>query len=84
MSINAWNRVRFWMYPLNHNSLSHQTLPIDRFKQGQWFSGINLEDWGYIPGPFQFSNQLQLLSNQLCQDSSAHFFEKVNKEQLKC
>ena len=44
----------------------------------------NLEDWGYVPGPFQFSNQLQLLSNQLCQDSSVHFFEKVKKEQLKC
>ena len=30
----------------------------------------NLEVWGYVPGPFQFSNPLQLLNNQLCQDSS--------------
>ena len=33
--------------------------------------------------PFPFSNLLQLLSNQLCQDSSVSFFEKVNKGHLK-
>ena len=31
-----------------------------------------------MPGPFQFSDQLQLLTDQLCQDSSVLFFEKVN------
>ena len=30
----------------------------------------NLEDWGYISDPFQFSNLLQLLNDQSCQDSS--------------
>ena len=30
---------------LNHNSLSHQTWPIDRNKQGQWFSGIFWTIW---------------------------------------
>ena len=35
MSISAWDRVHFWVYLLNHNLLSHQTWPIDRYKQGQ-------------------------------------------------
>ena len=26
--------VHFWTYLLRHNSLSHQTWPIDRYKQG--------------------------------------------------
>ena len=32
---------------------------------------------------FQISYKLQLLNNQLCQDSSVSFFEKVNKGHLK-
>ena len=43
----------------------------------------NLEDWGSVPGLFQFCKLLQLLNNQLCQDSSVSFFLKLNKEQLK-
>ena len=42
----------------------------------------NLKDWGYVPGPFQFSHLLQLLNNQLCQDSTVSFFWKVNKWNL--
>ena len=34
----------------------------------------NLEDWGYVLGPFQFSNLPQLLTNQLYQGSSVSFF----------
>ena len=34
MSISKWDRVHFWIYLLNHNSLSHQTWSIDRYKQG--------------------------------------------------
>ena len=30
----------------------------------------NLEDWGSVPGPFQFSNLLKLFNSQLCQDCS--------------
>ena len=33
-----------------------------------------MEDWGQVSDPFQFSNLLQLLNNQLCQDSSVSFF----------
>ena len=32
MRISTWNRVHFWIYILNHNSLSHQT---DKYEQGQ-------------------------------------------------
>ena len=40
MSISTWDKVNFWIYLLSYNSLSHQTWPIDRYKQGQWFSGM--------------------------------------------
>ena len=45
----------------------------------------NLEDLGLVPGPVQFSNLLQLLSNLLLyvKISVFHFLEKVNKGQLK-
>ena len=32
MSIRIWDRVHFWMYLFNHNSLSHQTWSIDELK----------------------------------------------------
>ena len=40
MSLSTWDRVPFWKYLLNHNSLSHQTWPIDKQMQRQQFSGI--------------------------------------------
>ena len=30
MSISTWDKVHFWIYFLNHNSISHQTWPIDK------------------------------------------------------
>ena len=36
----------------------------------------NLEEWCLAPNLFQFNNQLQLLNNQLCQDSTISFFWK--------
>ena len=72
MSINTWNRVHFRIYLLNCNPLSHQTWSIDIYKQGQYFSRI----FEQILAPFQFSNLLQVLNNQLCQDSSVLFFRK--------
>ena len=33
MKISAQDRVRFWIYLLNHNSLSHQAWLIDKYKQ---------------------------------------------------
>ena len=35
MSISTWDKVHFWIYLLNHKSWSHQTWPVDRYKQGQ-------------------------------------------------
>ena len=40
MSISTWDRKHFWKYLLNHNSLSHQTWPADRYKQGKYFLWI--------------------------------------------
>ena len=42
MNIIIWDRVHFWLYILNHNSLSNQIWPIDRCKQGQQFWGMGL------------------------------------------
>ena len=30
MSISTWDKVYFWIYLLNHNSLSHQNWLIDK------------------------------------------------------
>ena len=38
MSISTWDRVHLWMYFLNHNSLTHQTWSIHKYKPGQYFS----------------------------------------------
>ena len=42
-----------------------------------------MEDWAYVSDPLQFSKLLQLLNNQLCQDSNVSIFLKVHKEQSK-
>ena len=45
MSISWWNKVHFWIYLFNQNSLSYQTWTIDRYEEGQYFSGIFLTIW---------------------------------------
>ena len=35
MTISTWDKAHFWIYLLNHNSLSHHTWPTDIYKQGQ-------------------------------------------------
>ena len=35
ISIITWDRVHFWLYLLNDNSLSHQSWPNNRYKQVQ-------------------------------------------------
>ena len=82
MSISTWDRVYFWIYPLNHNTLSHQTWPIDTYKQGPWFSGIIWIIW-------RTGSKLQVLLNLgTCSTYSItnyvkipvfHIFAKVNK-----
>ena len=87
MSISIWDRVHFRIYLLNHNSLSHQTWPIDRYKEGESFSGI------FWTGIWRIGAKVQVLFNlATCSNYSiTHyvtilvftFFEKVNKEHVK-
>ena len=86
MSINTWDRMHFWIYILNHNSLSHQTWPIDRSKQGQIFSGIFWTIWR-TGAKSQVLFSLATYSNYSTTNYAKipvfQFFEKVNKGQLK-
>ena len=43
-SVTSW-WVSVWIYLLNHNSLTHQTWPIDRYKQGKYFFEIFWTIW---------------------------------------
>ena len=86
MSISMWDRMHFRIYLLNHNSLSHQTWPIDRYKEGESFAGIFWTIW-------RIGTKVQVLFNlATCSNYSiTHyftilvftFFEKVNKEHVK-
>ena len=85
MSISAWDEVHFWIY-LERQIISHQTWPVDRYKQGQKFSVIFGTIW-------ETGTRFQVLFNlATCPNYSItkyakipvfHFFEKVNKTQLK-
>ena len=86
MSIRTWDRVHFWIYLLNHNSLSHQTWPMDRYKKGQNFSGIFWTIWR-TGAMFQVLFNIATCSNYSITNyvkiTVFHFFEKVNKGHLK-
>ena len=45
MTISTWDRKYFWIYLLNHNSLTYQTSSIDRCKHGQYFCEIFWTSW---------------------------------------
>ena len=45
MNISIWDRVHFWIYLLNHNSLTHQTWSLNRYKQGEYFSEFFWTIW---------------------------------------
>ena len=85
MSISTWDKVHFWLYLLNHNSLSHQTWSIDRCKQGQYFSGIFSTIWS-TGARFQVLFNLATCSNHsitnYCKIPVFHFFKNVNNRQL--
>ena len=48
MSISTWDKAHFWIYLLNHNSVTHQTWSIGRYKGNiflkswEWFGGLGL------------------------------------------
>ena len=74
ITFSTWDWVYFWIYLLNHSKLG-QLIDINRTTI---FRNLlnNLDEWGWVPGSFQFSNLLQVLNNRLCQDSSVAFFWK--------
>ena len=83
---STWDTVHFWIYLLNNNSLIHQTWSIDRYKQLQYFSESFWTIW-------KTGAKLQTLFNlATCSNYSMtnyvkfpvfHFFEGVNKRELK-
>ena len=82
LSISIWDRVHFWIYLLNHNSLIHQTLSIDRYEQEQYFSET-------FPTIWRTGAMFQALFNlTTCPNYSISNYVKisafqVNKGQLK-
>ena len=62
ISIKTWDMVHFLIYLLNHNSLTHETWSIDRYKQGQLFSEIFCAVWRTRP-KFQAFFNLATCSN---------------------
>ena len=76
----------FWIYLLNHNSLTHQTWPIDRYKEGQYFSEIFWTIWR-TGAKFQALFNLAACSNYSVTNYVKFpvfkFFERVNKGELK-
>ena len=86
MSISTWDKVHFWIYLLNHNSLSHHTWPTDRYKQGQYFSGIFwtiLRTRGKFQDLFNLTTCSKYSITSYVKIPVFHFFEKVKKGQLK-
>ena len=86
MNMSIWDSVHFWIYLLNHNSLIHQTWPIDRYNQGQSFSGIFWTIWK-TGAQFQVLFNLATCSNysitSYVKIPVLHFFDEVNKRSLK-
>ena len=84
-SINAWDKVHFWIYLLNQNSLSHQTWSIIDITKGNNFQE-SFEIWR-TGARFQVLFNLATFSNYSVTNHFKipvfHFFEKVNKGQLK-
>ena len=90
-SVMSWRvlvheTVHFWIHLLNHNSLSHQTWPIDRYKQGQQLSGIFWTIW-WTGAMFQVLFNLATCYNYSITNYVKipvfHFVEKVNKGESK-
>ena len=86
MSINTWDRVHFWIYLLNHNSLTHQTCSIYRYKQGEYFSEIFWTTWmtrAKFQALFNLATCSSYSTSNYVKFPVFHFFETVNKRELK-
>ena len=90
-SVTSWwllvkETVHFWIYLLNHNSLTHQTWSINRYKQGEYFSEIFCTIW-------RTGAKFQILFNSaICSNYSItnyvkfpvfHISERVDKGELR-
>ena len=76
----------FWIYLLNHNSLTHQTWSIYRYKQGEYFSEIFWTIWrtgATFQGLFNLSTCSNYSKTYYVKFPVFHFFERVNKGELK-
>ena len=86
MNISTWNRMHFSTYLLNYNLLSNQTWPTHRYKQDQKLSEIFCTIWR-TGAKFQVLFNLTTFSDypitSYVKIPVFHFFEKVNKGQLK-
>ena len=85
MSIITWDREHFWIYLLNHNSLSNQAWSIGSYKQGYYFSEIFWTIWR-IGAKFQTLFNLATCSSYLVTNFKFpvfHFFERVKNVELK-
>ena len=82
----TWDKVHFWIHLLNHKSWGHQTWSVDRYNQVQKFSVIFWTIWK-TGVRFQVLFNLPTCSNysitKYAKIPVFHFFEKVNKGQLK-
>ena len=86
MSISTWDRMHFLIFLLNRNWLTHQTWLVDRHKEGQYFSEISWTIWR-TRAKFQALFNLATCSNYSITSYVMfpvfHFFERVNKGELK-
>ena len=81
MSIITRDMVHFYIYLLNHNSLTHQTWSIDRCKQGQYFSEIfwAIQKTGAkVQAFFNLATCSNYLRTNYIRFPVLHFFERVN------
>ena len=82
ISISTWKRVHFWIYL---NSLTHQSLSIDRYKQGQSFSEIFWTIWRTAVKFQTIFNLATCFSYSITNSvkfTVFNFFERVNKGEL--
>ena len=82
LSISIWDRVHFWIYLLNHNSLIHQTLSIDKYEQEQYFSETFSTIWR-TGAMFQALFNLATCPNYSISNYVKISAFQVNKGQLK-
>ena len=75
MSISTWDRVHFWIYLLNHNSVSYHTCPTIFWTI--WRIGAKFQ------GLFNIATCFNYLITSYVKISVFQFFERVNKGLLK-